>query len=168
MVFEVLGHRLAGIEAFLDFCMRDVAAHDDGAFEREARAYGIFVKLGKDFRHRTVEVDFHHFAFALVAERFGDELSGEFVELLHPKAFAVDFRFHVAVGRAAYAHSYGAGSAVARQTDHADVVCEVFASELCSETDALRSLKKFLLQLHVAECAAVFVAGGGEVVVILH
>ena len=52
------------------------------------------------------------------------------------------------------------------QTDHTDVVGERFAAELCAEADLLRCLFQFLLQLDVAECTSVLVAGGGEVVVI--
>ena len=38
MVFEVLRHTLARIEACFDLSVRDVAAHDDGAIEGEASA----------------------------------------------------------------------------------------------------------------------------------
>ena len=55
---------------------------------------------------------------------------------------------------------------MARQTDHTDVVGEVFAAELCAEADLLAGLLELILKLDVAEGVAVFVALGGEVVVI--
>ena len=125
----------------------------------ERRAYGVLVELCEYLGHRAFEVNLHHFALAFVAEFFGNEFAGEFIELLHPDAVAVDFSFYVAVSRAAYAHAYGARCAVTRHTDHADIVSEIFAAELRAETDALSGLEQFLLKLHIAESAAEFIAG---------
>lgn len=44
--------------------------------------------------------------------------------------FAVDFRFNVTVSGAGDAHTYRAGCAVTWQTDHADIVREVFTAKL--------------------------------------
>ena len=52
------------------------------------------------------------------------------------------------------------------QTDHADIMGEVLAAELRSETDVAGSLKELLLQLDVAEGAAEVVTGGRQVVVV--
>ena len=56
---------------------------------------------------------------------------------------------------------------MARQADDADIVGEVFAAELCAETEVLRLHQQFLLQLNIAEGLAVFVAFGRQFVVIV-
>ena len=165
-MLEIFRHRFAVVEAFFDFGVGDVATNDYGAVERQACCHGELVEFGEDFAHGAVEVDFHSIAFACVAQLFGNQFAGVGVEFLNPKTLFVDFCFHVAVGRAAYAHADGAGCAVARQADYAYVVCEIFASELCTETDLLRCFFKLVFQLDVAECAAIFVACGRQVVVI--
>ena len=168
MVLEVLGHGFAAVEAFLDFGMGYVAAHDDGAVEREACRDGVFGELGKDFVHGAVEVDFDNVAFALAAHRFGDEFGGVGVEFFNPQTFAVDFGLDVAVGRAADAEAHGAGSAMAREADHADVVGEIFAAELGAEAEFLAALLKLFFEFDVAESVSEFVALGGKRVVVFH
>ena len=138
VIFEVLGHLFAAVEAFLDLGVGDVAGHDDGAVEGEAGGDGILVELGEDLGHGAVEIDAHYFAFAGVAEVFGNETAGVVVEFLDPDAVAVDFALDVAVGRAAHAETYGAGGAVAGKTDDADVVGKVFSAELGAESDVAR------------------------------
>ena len=54
------------------------------------------------------------------------------------------------------------------QTYHTDVVGEILASELSTEAQLFGCLLEFLLQLHIAESVAEFVALGGEAVVVLH
>ena len=85
-----------------------VAAYDDGAVERQTCRYGILCEFGQNFRHGTVEVDFHSVAFALIAHFFRNKFTGVGVEFLNPKAVLVDFSLYVAVGRAAYTQTYGA------------------------------------------------------------
>ena len=108
MVFEVLRHGFAAVEAFLDFGVGDVATYDDGAAQGQACRYGIFGELGKYFRHGSVEVNIDDLAFAGLTHFFGDEFAGVGIEFLDPEALAVDFGFDVAVGAAAYAEAYGA------------------------------------------------------------
>ncbi len=55
---------------------------------------------------------------------------------------------------------------MARQTDHPDIVGEVFPAELRAEAEVLRFLQQLLLQLHVAERLTVFVTFGRQTVVI--
>ena len=167
MVFEVLGHLFTAVEAFLDLGVGDVAGHDDGAVEGETSRYGISIELCEDLGHGTVEIDAHHFAFAGVAEVFGDEAAGVVVEFLDPDAVAVDFALDVAVGRAAHAETYGAGGAVAGKTHDADVVGKVFTAELCAESDVTGLFEQAGFELYVTEGTTGFVAGGGERVVVV-
>lgn len=46
---------------------------------------------------------------------------------------------------------------MARQADHADIVCEVFTAELRAEAEVLRFLEQFLFELNIAERLAVFI-----------
>lgn len=55
---------------------------------------------------------------------------------------------------------------MARQTDYSDVVGEIFSAELCAEANLFGGFLEFVLKFDVAERVAVFVALGGEVVVI--
>ena len=55
---------------------------------------------------------------------------------------------------------------MARKADHSYVVSEVFAAELCAQTDIVGCFKKLFLKLDIAECVAVFVALGGKFVVV--
>ena len=167
VILEILGHLFAAVEAFLDLGVGDVAGHDDGAVEREAGRHGVLVELGENLGHGAVEIDAHHFAFAGIAEVFGDEAAGVVVEFLDPDAVAVDFALDVAVGRAAHAETYGAGGAVAGQAHDADVVGKVFAAELGAETDVACLFEQAGLELKVAEGATGFVARGGERVVVV-
>ena len=122
---------------------------------------------GEDLGHGAVEIDAYHFAFAGVAEVFGDEAAGVVVEFLDPDAVAVDLALDVAVGRAAHAEAYRAGGAVAGKTDDADVVGKVFTAELCAESDVTGLFEQAGFELYVAEGTAGFVAGGGERVVVV-
>ena len=166
MVFEVLGHFFATIEALFDFGVSYVAADDDCAVERQTCRHGIFRQFGENFGHRAVKVDFDDFALALTAIFFGNEFAGVGVEFFDPQTFAVDFSLHVAVGRAADAEANGAGCAVARKTYDADVVSKIFAAELGAETEFFGCFFQLSLKLDVAESVAEFVAFGGQRVVV--
>ena len=119
-----------------------------------------------DLAHRLIQVDAYHLAFAGLTQMFRDIFSRIALQLLDPDTVAVDFRLDVAVGGAGDAHADRAGGAVARQTDHPDIVGEVFPAELRAEAEVLRFLQQLLLQLHVAERLTVFVTFGRQTVVI--
>ncbi|SBF33688.1 Uncharacterised protein [Klebsiella variicola] len=53
-----------------------------------------------------------------------------------------------------------------RQTDHADIVGEVFPAELRAEAKVLRFQQQFLLQLHIAERLAMLVTFGRQAIVV--
>ena len=55
-----------------------------------------------------------------------------------------------------------------RHTDHADIMSEIFSSELCSQTETVRSLKKFLLKLYITESMTILVTFCGKVIIIFH
>ncbi len=55
-----------------------------------------------------------------------------------------------------------------RHTDNAYVVCEIFAAELCTETETVCRFEKFLLKLDIAEGVPVFITLGGKIVIIFY
>ena len=107
MVFQVLRDVLAAVQAFLDLGVGDVARHDDGAVQGEARGDGILRQLCQHLLHRAVQVHADAAAFACLAHAFGNELRGTVVELFNPDAVLVDFALDVAVSGAADAQAYG-------------------------------------------------------------
>ncbi len=100
MVFEILGHGFSLVKTLFDFGVSDVAAHNDGAVERQTGRYGIFCQFLEYLFHGAVEVDFYHCTLALLAIFLGDEFAGVGVEFFNPETLAVDFGLDVAVGRA--------------------------------------------------------------------
>ena len=167
MVLEVLGQVLSPVEPLVELRVGDVAGHDDGSAEAQARAHGILAEQLAHFGHGLVEVYLHGVALSGVAQLLGNQLVGLVVELLYPHAVGVDLRLDVAVGRAADSEADGAARAVARQTYHAHVMGEILAAELGSETDFPCLLKQLLLQLHIAESASALVACGWQLVVVV-
>ena len=150
MVLDVLGQFFAAVQTLFEFGVGNVATHDDGAVEAEAGGYGVLLEFLKHFWHGAIEVDTYDFAFASLAQFFGDEGSGIIVHLFNPEAVLVDFAENIAVCRATYAQTYGTTSAVAGQADHADVVAEVFTAKLCAESDVVSLAQKFLFEFKVA------------------
>ena len=53
-----------------------------------------------------------------------------------------------------------------RQTNHADVVCQILAAKLCTQTDFVGFLQEFLFQIYIAEGTACLVASGGQRIVV--
>src|SRR5690606_41687534 len=89
------------------------------------------------------------------------------VSLIHcPARVAVNRRVDVADSAARDAHADRAGGDVARQTDHANVVREVFPAELRAKAEVLRFLKQSLLEVDVAERLAVRIAFGWQAIVV--
>ena len=168
VIFEILRHRLAGVEAFFDLGVSDITAHDDGAIEREASRYGVLIEESEDLGHGAIEVDLNDFTLAGIAELLGDKFTGELIEFFDPDTVAVDLRLDITVGRAADAHAYGARSAMTRHTDHTDIVGEILTAELSSESDIVGGVEEFLLEFDISESVAILIALSGEIVVILH
>ncbi len=103
-----------------------------------------------------------------MTQLFGNQFAGELVEFFDPYTVAVDLRLDVAVGRAAHSHTHGAACAVARHADHADVVSEILAAELCAETQAMGCLEKFFLEFDVTEGMSILISLCGKVVIIFY
>jgi hypothetical protein len=86
----------------------------------------------QDLAHRLVKIHLHRFAFPGLAQMLRDIFPG----LLSSFSIQMPSRLILALmlrSAAGDAHPYRAGSAVTRQTDHADIVGEVFAAELRAE-----------------------------------
>ena len=172
MLLHVLGQTFAALDALFQFCMGDVAAHDDRTVEQEEGRYRILGQIGQNFLHRTVQVDAHTVGMlgetvTEVTEVLGYETDRIVVQSFEPDTVLIDLTLDVAVRAAGYSEADRAGRTVTGQTDHADIMGEVLAAELGSEPDVAGSLEELLLQLDIAECAAELVTGGRQVVVIL-
>ena len=102
MVLDVLGQLFAAVQTLLEFGVGNVAAHNDGAVEAQAGGHGVLFKFLEHFCHGAVEVNANDFAFASLAEFFGNEGSGIIVHLLDPKTILVNFAENIAVGRTTY------------------------------------------------------------------
>ena len=66
MVFEVLREIIASIEALFELGMRNIARHDHGASQRQARGHRMLAQFCQDLGHRAVEVDAHDSTAELV------------------------------------------------------------------------------------------------------
>ena len=110
-----------------------------------------------------IEIDLDAFEFP-VAEFIWDEAAGVFFKLFEEDAFFGDFGFGLAICRAGDAEADGAGGSVTWKADDADVVSEVFSTELCADPDFARGFEKLGFEVEVAEGLAVFVSFGGEFV----
>ena len=167
VILHVLRQILTLVKAFLQAGVRNIAGHNDGARERDARGNRVLGEFSADRLHRLVEVDLNGLAFAGLAVFLRNEFARVGVELFNPEAVLVDLALDVAVRRAAHAHADRTASAVTRQTDHADVVGHVLAAELSTQTNVPGFFEKLLFEFHVAEGAARFVTGRREVVVVV-
>jgi hypothetical protein len=166
VLLEVLGHALALVDELLELGMGDVARHHQGAGEQQRRRDRVLAELGQDLLHGPIEVDLHPVLVLPGPVGRGDEAPRVVIEVLDPDPLPVDASLDVAVGRAGDAHAHGAGGAVAREPDHADVVGEVLAAELGPDAQLVGCLEELRLQLQVAEGDALRAAGGGQAVVV--
>ena len=138
MIFNVLRQPFAVVQTLFQLRVRDVAAHDDRAVQRETGRDRILRKLRQNLFHRTVQVDANRFPLARFAQLFRDVFARIVFQFFDPHAFAVDLRLDVAIRRAGDAHPDRTGCAVTRQTDHAHVVGKVFAAKLRAEAQVTR------------------------------
>ena len=106
MVLDVLREIFTPVETLFQFCMGDITTYDNRTVERKAGSYRIFIQLGEDFVHRTVEVDLHRIAFACLTEFFGNQFAWIRIQLLNPDTVLVDLTFDVTVCRARYPQTY--------------------------------------------------------------
>src|SRR5882762_4080633 len=83
-------------------------------------------------------------------------------ELFEIDAVLRDLAEHLAVRRAGYAEPDRERGAVARHPDHADVMAEIFATELRADAERLRHLQDLLFHLQIAEGIAVGRAVGRQ------
>ena len=167
MIFEVIGQRIAGIKHLFELRMRDVAGDDNGAVDEEARGGGILAELGADLGHGAVRVDAHGVGVFAVAQFLGDVLQRVCLELLDENAVTRDLTLCLAIGGARNADADGQGRAVPWQADNAHVEREVFPAKLSADAASARFFEHLRFELDIAKGAAVFVAGGGQAVVIL-
>ncbi|MNS78425.1 hypothetical protein D3C72_1120410 [compost metagenome] len=166
MIFHVLRQTFAVLQTLLQLGVRDVAPDDNGAVQRQTRRNRILGQLRQDLAHRTVKVNVNRFAFTGFAQLFRDVFPWVAFQFFDPDTVAVDLRFDVAIRRTGDAHSDRARRTVARQTNDADVVGEIFAAELRAEAQVLRFDQQFLFKLNVAERLTVFVPFRRQTVIV--
>ena len=166
VVFEVVGQALAGVDAFLELGVGDVARDDERAGKEHAGGDGVPGELGANGIHGLVQVDADGLVVLDLAQLGREEAAGVELEFLEEDAVLGDLGLDVAIGGAGDAHADGEGGAVAGQADDADVEGEVFAAELGADAGLARDVQDPGLPFEVAEGAAVFVAGGRQRIVI--
>mmetsp|Transcript_177363 Transcript_177363/g.568714 ORF Transcript_177363/g.568714 Transcript_177363/m.568714 type:complete len:335 (-) Transcript_177363:634-1638(-) len=150
--------------------MRDVSGHDEGSRQLNTRLDRILRQLRQDLRHGLVQVDLHRDAHrGVIWPRFGldwQEARRVVLELLDEDSLRIDLRQDLAVRATRHAEANGTARAVAGQADHAAVVREVLASELCTHLEVLADLQRLGFPIEIPEGAAVLVARGRKEVVI--
>ena len=147
--------------------MCNVARHDNCTFQTHTGRDRIFGKFGTHSIDALVQVDFYALrTFAWLAVFFRNEFAWVGVHLLQPNTVFVDFALYVAVGRARYAHTDRHAGTMTWQTNDANVVCKILATELRTESNLMCFLENLLFQLDVAERTTCFVACCRERIVI--
>ena len=175
MILEVLRHLFACVEAFLDLGVRDVACHDERTGQGETSLHRVLGELGQDLRHRLGQIDLDRSALAgtrnairlfveLSVRDLGQETARVEFELFQEHALRGDLGLRLSICRAGHRNGDGQRSAVAGESNDADVVAEVLTAELCADADLLRELEDLLLEFVIAEAAARDGAFGGELV----
>ena len=118
--------------------MGDIPCHDDGAIQQDTCADRILGELLAHSVDTLVKIDLNAlFSFSGLAVLFWDQFGWIIIHLFEPDTIRIDFCLDVSVGRAANTEPDGARCAVARQTDHADVVSKCLATKLCPEPNAM-------------------------------
>ena len=146
--------------------MGDVARHNDGAVQAQARGDGVLAQFFQNFLHRAVQVNGDSFAGGH-AQGFRNILAGVGFQLFNKDALRRDLGFRVAVRRAGDSQANRAGGAVAGQPDNAHVQSVPLAAELGAQAQFARFFMQFLFQFQVTEGAAVFVPRSRQIVVVL-
>ena len=120
----------------------------------------------QDLAQRTVEIELYGLGAVFHAQGFRNKFSRIVFEFFQPDAAFVDLRFNIAVGRAGERHCDGAGAAVTRQADNADIMSEIFAAKLCSDAKLAAGIEQDCFQRRVAKRLAQLVSAGRQGVVI--
>src|SRR5690606_37971117 len=108
------------------------------------------------------EIDRDHLATELFVGRVGEILGRVALELLDVNAARGDLSEGLSIGGTRDGDADGAGGAVARQADHADIVAEVLSAELSADAEAARDSEHFLLEAEVPVAVTELCAPGRE------
>ena len=167
MILEILRQTLTRIQTRLELGMGDITGDDDSSIEADTGTHRILGKFSTDGINALVQIYLDTLRpFARTAILFRNQFGRVGIHLLDPHAVGVDLALDIAVGRAAHAHTDRAAGTVARETDHADVVGQVFSAELGAEADLGRLLEEFLFEVDVAEGTAGLITDSRQVVVV--
>ena len=147
--------------------MSDVTTYDNSTIEREACADRILREQFAYIRHWLVEIYAYCIAFACLTQLLWNETCRVVIHFLNPDTILIDLTFDVTVSGAAYTQTDRAASTVTWKTNHTDVVCHIFATELCTKTDLVCLLEQLLLKFDVAESTTCLVTSRRECVVVV-
>ena len=162
MFLEIFRHRFPFIDHLLDAGMGNVARHDQRALDIETGLDRILRQRLAYFVHTLVEIELDG---GLHIRSFLRQEAGRiFFKLFEENTVCGNFRLDVAVGAATHADTDRAGRRMARESNDAHVVHEVFAAELGTHAALLANFQDLLLPLQVAERATALVAAGRQVV----
>ena len=167
MVLEVFRHLFASIQTCLKLSVSDVTSHDDSTLQVDTCADWILRELSANCLNTVVEVDLDALsALARTTKFFRDKLRRIRVHHLKEDTVLCNLTLDVAVGRTAHAHTDRTACSMTWKTDHADVVCQVLAAELGTQTNLVSLLQEFFLKVDVAESASGLVASSRQSVVV--
>ncbi|SQI26474.1 Uncharacterised protein [Salmonella enterica subsp. arizonae] len=79
------------------------------------------------------------------------------LKFFQPDTVLIDFRFDITVGGTGERHCDGAGAAVARQANYADIVGEIFTTKLRANAKFAAGIEQGLFKRSIAERLAQFI-----------
>ena len=167
MILDILRQVFTTVQTFFQLGVSDIATYDDRTVQRQTGSHRIFIQFFQDLCHRLVQVDLDSIAFACLAQFCRDQFARMAVQLLDPDTVFVDLTFHVTVGRTTDTQTDRTGSAVPRQTDDTDIMCQILSAELCSQTDIVNFGQHFFFQFYIPESTAILIAGRRQFVIIM-
>ena len=169
MILEVSRKFFASIQASFQLSVCDVAGYDNSTLQVNASTYRIFAQLCTYRVNTLIQVYFDSLsAFTRLTQFFGYQFRRIAIHLFKPDTVFINFSLDVTVGRATNTHTDRTACSVARQTNHADIVCQVLTAELSSKTNLVSFFEQFVFQVNIAECTSGFVACSRQVIVIFN
>ena len=87
-------------------------------------------------------------------------------EFFQPDTVFVNFGLNIAIGGTGERHGNWAGAAVAWQTNNTNIMSEIFATKLSTNTKLLAGVEQCFFQFNIAECLSLLVSAGGQIIVV--
>ena len=151
MILQVFWHTLACIQACFDLSVSDITTYNNRAVQTQTCANRILGQYLTYIRHWLIEVNAYSITFACLTEFLWNKTCRIIIHLLNPDTILIDLTLDITVSRATYAQADWATCAVARQTNHTDIVCHVLTAKLCTQTNLICLFEQLLFELNIAE-----------------